>query len=634
MTNFTTKDKRSENGSIISFDAYSTTADTTNKVINELKGYRTFNILLEEFKSERVSLYFEKLIFSTLRSELTKFEIQKWHKNNEPEYDIQPIEIQSIPWVSILQKVWPDKTIPFAITKPGVTKYSSRAILSSIYKQMPLELNMLSPKFVLKHPFLSVKQIGSSVILKNKKLKEKIFDSKNTIAIKYAEGVDFKKRSDIFWFLDSRIDPSRILIYFENSYLPDGHGGLNQVIKDIEKLGFRWVCLRLDDLEFANSVWGYDKAISCMLLKRIKKKIQQINPKSSVEKWIIDESKNLINNISYWYSFFSEFNIKIQADLQESGQDNIVKNIALDLLGGISIGKERSWLSDHKGLLWGYYPNHVFCTWSKTSAEKYLNSNNSKDNVLITGFPYDGNLELLDVDSAEVKRNFEDEGVKFTICLFDNIHSMNNGLEQYIYTPFLIKFYQVFLNWIIEDKEFGLIIKSKKPEIIDSMPEIKTLLRVAEQSKRCQIISDELGAMPSVAAQVSDFAVATGVFFSSALIEAVLTGIRGVYCDYSNLKSCDKDIYNWGYQKVIFDDIDNMIGALKKYQQNPDEISELGDWSAHLDELDSFRDNQGGKRVGELFKWSLESFDSGFYQNEVLKQASSKYIKKWNTKLK
>ena len=54
---------------------------------------------------------------------------------------------------------------------------------------------------------------------------------------------------------------------------------------------------------------------------------------------------------------------------------------------------------------------------------------------------------------------------KFNILLLDSNHGKNDGLDQLIEKSTMIRFYKVFLDWVLEDEDIGLIIKPKKSEL-------------------------------------------------------------------------------------------------------------------------------------------------------------------------
>jgi len=122
---------------------------------------------------------------------------------------------------------------------------------------------------------------------------------------------------------------------------------------------------------------------------------------------------------------------------------------------------------------------------------------------------------------------------------------------------------------------------------------------------------------------------AIGCGISSALIEAVIGGCKGIHYDMTHLKT--HEFYKWGYEKIIFDDIDRMVSALKRYKKNPDDEPELGVWSPYIYKLDPFKDGKGGERMGSYMRWLLESLDEGKSRNEAIQYANKLYSEQWGS---
>ena len=87
------------------------------------------------------------------------------------------------------------------------------------------------------------------------------------------------------------------------------------------------------------------------------------------------------------------------------------------------------------------------------------------------------------------------------------MHSYNNGQYQasspayqyqILYTPSMEEYYTRFLEWVIEEDDLGLIIKSKKPVVQDTLPGIKTLIKQAVKTGRCYNIPDPFQTKPDV----------------------------------------------------------------------------------------------------------------------------------------
>jgi len=257
----------------------------------------------------------------------------------------------------------------------------------------------------------------------------------------------------------------------------------------------------------------------------------------------------------------------------------------------------------------GNYSNDIFFLLGRHSAQTYFKSNNIRENVLISGYSYPDNVENVENNVKKIKEDLLANGAKYIILLIDNAHDVNQSWNKYIHTPVLNEYYKEHLQWLIEDEEVGLIIKSKNSIYLDNLPEIRPLLEKAVKTGRCYNVQDPFGIQVSYFGDVSDIVVATGVYISGALIECVQKGTRGVSFDYPNLKSSENVLYEWGEGKVFFKNLRNMMVQLKLFKVAPDNNTEFGDWSRHIAEIEPFRDGQGGRRVGEYLLNLQQGFE-------------------------
>ena len=196
-------------------------------------------------------------------------------------------------------------------------------------------------------------------------------------------------------------------------------------------------------------------------------------------------------------------------------------------------------------------------------------------------------------------------------------------------TSALEAFYQLFLNWLIDDDEIGLVIKSKKPVVLDTLPGINYLLNKALNTGRCHIVENPFQLIPANYARISNMTIATGIFFSSAIMECVSTGAKGVFYDYPNLRSIETELYSWGENKVIFSDISKMMLELKAYKTDSRSNPDLGDWSNHLETIDPFRDGRGGERIGNYIAWLQKGFEDSLECDTTIGRANQKYADAW-----
>jgi len=179
----------------------------------------------------------------------------------------------------------------------------------------------------------------------------------------------------------------------------------------------------------------------------------------------------------------------------------------------------------------------------------------------------------------------------------------------------------------MEDDEVMIIIKSKKPDYIHKLDNIKELIHKAVETERCIILDDVSDKLPSDAARDADISVGIGV--SSAVMESVIMGCRGVHCDLSG--HTQHPYYKTGLNRLIFNDIDELLDALKKFKKNMGDIPGLGDWSEHIQSVDPFRDGKGDRRIGAYLEWLFDRFDSGAGKDEAINYANKKYMSIWGS---
>ena len=126
-----------------------------------------------------------------------------------------------------------------------------------------------------------------------------------------------------------------------------------------------------------------------------------------------------------------------------------------------------------------------------------------------------------------------------------------------------------------------------------------------------------------------DLVIGISAFFPSAVLECSIRGKRAVFYDYPNLRQHEPSLYKWGENQVIFPNLDKMITDLKKYKNDHTSRPDIGDWSAIQDELDAFRDDKGGGRIGTYMRRLLESFDKGKSREEAIENANKFFAESW-----
>jgi len=221
----------------------------------------------------------------------------------------------------------------------------------------------------------------------------------------------------------------------------------------------------------------------------------------------------------------------------------------------------------------------------------------------------------------KIREILANRGVKFIVSIFDDAFS-----EDIHYSKGMILiFYKYFLEWICEDKRIGLIIKPKRPGIQNKLQEIKSLFNKACYTGRCVVLDDPAGRLPSDAAYSSDIAVGIGI--SSAVSEVIVAGCKGIYCDLTNYHK--HPFYQFGYGRIIFNNIEELIETLKRYAEGDFCTKEIGDFSNWRNLIDPFCDGLSHRRIGGYFHSLLKVLDGGGTREEAIRYSNTLYAERW-----
>ena len=371
------------------------------------------------------------------------------------------------------------------------------------------------------------------------------------IAVHYNEGLNCRRRNDLNWFWNSGINQKNILIYVDNLSTPEA---FSNELNDFQ-------CVSLVKNEYP--YWTY----------RPRARITGI-PLSPLDWWVFYYSMKLLKRINYWKAFYKYFNIKLIYIPEDGLLEAIPQTLAMDGIG-YSIGKQRSELYTSSEISLGHFCKDIYFVWSERT-KKYLTPNYSNiKEIIVSGYETLPKFEDLTLSLRE-------KGFKFVVCILDTghgptTHSAKSDVE-------------ACYNRLFE-LPIGFIIKPKKPKFFNA-------LNIDIPKDRCVIMENPWGMYPMEAATGTDLSIGMGI--SSAITEVVVNGQRGIHYDLLNLTS--HEFYEWGKDRLIFNDLDVMIEAIKKHIETKDN---LGDWEEHKFKLDPYCDNRGsyrmGKKIQELY---------------------------------
>jgi hypothetical protein len=584
--------KRDENNSFIRFKAPIVKYEISNFMFSELSKSKFYKILKEYLPEEYTELYFKKKFNLELDHLSSKIVINEWNFNNDKDNYFKEIITDDYPYFKILKSYLALKNIK--IKKKINIQYLKKKINSKKYAVF---------FFICK-----IKNFFTNIFYK-----KKLGNNGANIGVNFVEGFDFNKRNDLF-FLSKKIKNSSVIYYCENKKRIYNDLNNKKEVNNLFNSGIKFIKL-----------WQWHNIEKVNFLENLKKFFSIDN---KFDKWILAEINNLILRVNFWYCFFKDHQIKINLNSEEFGLSNVVKQIALKKLDGCSIGKCRSNPMKVKGQWLGFYPNDIFFVWGKDSAFGINKTINYIKNIIITGYPYKESHEN-EEHALRLRKIFSDNGVKFTILLLDGSYSDNkNSHVQLFPSKQMSNFIGSFLKWVIQDKDIGLIIKSKKKNYLSGLNEINNLLVEAKKTKRLHII-DDLGKEAKTYSKIVNFTVGTSVDVPTAVIQMAIFGSKSIIYDFANYKNYENDLYHWGENKIIFNKLDLLIKNLKNFKEGKNINNDLGDWSKQIYNYDIFCDNRGSERIEEYIFNLKKCFEKGYSSNDSIDYANNVYIKNW-----
>ena len=603
MSKLIFSNKRDSNGTLLHYSRIGHAYEIAEKCLSVIENYETYKILINYLPKKYIDIYFKKLFYEASLPLSGQIIINDWHLKNEGNYLSKSINAVNFPSIELLNLVYPTSNFEF--------------IINNNFKM--LKNKMKNSAWPYYNGYLRYKNFFNKNLYFIKKNYENISLSKNpTIAVNYIEGYDLNNRSDLFWLKNSGIDPTTVLIYFDHKKRMNRFSNENDLLTSLKSQGIRWVKL-----------WKWSGIKNIDFIDALFDDLNKFNTKDLIDRWLLKSSKILVSKIEFWYSFFKDFNIKIHINSEEHGLGNVVRQIAITKLQGCSVGKLRSYPTQLKGNWFSLYPNNIFFTWGKDSLKRMKLTDNGFDNIIISGFPYSDSTKEKKKEVADIKHSFQKSGVKFVLMLIDTVHHSNKDYNSQTTDSLeMNKFYKFFFDWFNEDKEIGIIIKSKFPQVLKTLPEIQKIVNNAVKTGRCYL-DDVFGSNSRHYAPIVDFSISAASDFPTALIENIISGTRGIFYDYADFRHLEKNIYEWGKNKVFFLNLNEIINDLKIYKKDPKIKKELGDWSREIEDYDPYRDGKGGERIGSYINWLQCGFKEGLDQKKTLNYANEKYIHKY-----
>ena len=437
---------------------------------------------------------------------------------------------------------------------------------------------------------------------------------------------NLNKRSDFFWFLRSDIPRDRILIYFEKPHLP----ATEEIVAVMKEQGIKFVSLsNKATLSKEVPVWSSTvdakKERNCLmklLFKTYFENFIRINP---IPMFYFIPMIYFVLKYSYWYDFFKSNNIKINLSPCVFPKTSIPMNLALEKNGGISVTYQYSSV-ETSSFSQSIYSD-VFFTFGPGYRWVFNTNNSVINNNVYCGYTTDYSFKETKEDALIIRNKLLGRGVKFIICYFDE--NSSDDRMSIIPNSRSSNIYKKLFEWVLDDKTLGLICSPKFPGTLFSrMPVLREMMDKLSETGRFILMNGFplTDNYPAEAAQAADLCI--GILHgSTAVLESFLAGVPSIFLDMEKFYS--NPIYKYGNGRVVFDDLDELCSAIKKYREDPDNIPGFGDLSLWIKNKDPFRDGNASLRIGQYVNWLLDAFDQSKTRDAAIKYANYKYAEHW-----
>jgi hypothetical protein len=421
------------------------------------------------------------------------------------------------------------------------------------------------------------------------------------VGVELVEGSDPAKKCDAFWLANRAVDPARVLFVLEpmNSVFFDAAVEFDSICA----LGANMVALH-PSVSLDGKIPLWFPAQKPDWVPELKSSLRR--PTSGLERWLRRALIVCAERVGYWQSFFSDHGVAIIQQFTEATPETSFKRIAICKLGGIEVGKMRSQFFDVSSAAFFFQHDAAF-VWHANVME-YLKFGRTRTREIIeTGYVYDYLSQEKNAESRQIRTRLEKAGARIVIVVYDN-HTHNNN---HFNVGQLEAFYGRLVDLTRNNREVGLIVKSKKPHILQMIPKIAADLAELEKSGRC-IMTCKAMTTISTSALAADIAV--GIPASTAVCEAALCGCRILMYDPGG---CRDHPFSGNEKGIIFQQLESFMTALEDYLSAP-ETSHVGDASAYIPEIDRFRDGMSHRRAADFIRTFLEAKERGLNKLESL----------------
>lgn len=426
--------------------------------------------------------------------------------------------------------------------------------------------------------------------------------------------------SDLFFFQGSRIPKKDILVYFGHSRVPvtDKEWG------EIKEQGMSGVAINFRAVATPNVPVFQHKPQK----KPGRREIYEFKSKKNrlIQSWLDQHISHFYEKYDYWVDFMTRYNVKMHVAWYKHDAQHSVMLEALQKTGGVGVVYQRSF--EHAPNPWTLTTADVACGFSHLGVHVGRDKHSVIPYYVVVGFLGDHRFELLRNQANQVRNSLKSKGAKKIVAYFDE--NATGGSRWDLAYKVTLENYSFLLNKVLENPEFGLVLKPKVPTSLRSrLGPVSELLRRAEQTGRCFVFAEGIlqgSYPPCVAAMAADVAIHGHFFAATAGVESALTGTRTLLLDSEGMTQSHLDSLRAG--NVVFKDIESLWKVCLEYWKGK-EVPKFGDWAGILNEMDPFRDGRAAERMSTYLEWIMEGFNANLPRETILADAAERYRKIW-----
>jgi len=348
------------------------------------------------------------------------------------------------------------------------------------------------------------------------------------------------------------------------------------------------------------------KDFYCIYLKTF---LQCLSGRKKRSFWLLDQYWKMGLETVRWKDFFYTNKISIIAH-QVPSEGNFIPTLAISEIGGIAVSMERSILLDYCTYIHNS-PGHLNFVTGRYSLTQIPEPSFSLFTIQSGGLNIDVNYSVIN-GIEQLKSQSE-----IIIAIFDEMPT------DWFVGDSIGQLYQALIDLVDKDGRFGLLIKSKKPQVFDRLKAIYKEIQRLKARGKCLVLDWQVP--PSTAAANANL---VACIPSTAAIESILIGTRTIV--FNPMRSTSGIFYsNDGLGRRIFQDRQSLLDALERYANGADDS--IGDGSDLVQKIDPFNDKRGAERIGNYLNWCLEGFDAGLDRSRTIAAANERYMKEWGS---